>query len=219
MKVFAIVACLCTCAGAFAQGRGGGGGMGGARGGGMGGGVQRGPAATGIPRGAPGFRGGFTPAVRPESSGRFGGVYGAGYYAPYAPWLWDSGYSAQGYGYQAAPNITVIYPPAAAEPAVVPLYVERARPVMHEYDSSGREVVSPPAAGTASPTYLIAFEDHVIRAASSYRVEGNTLRYVTLQHEEMTAPLRSVDREFTLRLNQERGVTLQLPDVQGQSGK
>jgi hypothetical protein len=101
----------------------------------------------------------------------------------------------------AAPPVTVVYPPAP---------VERANPVMREYDASGQEIRAQPSAN-ASPIYLFAFRDQAIRAASSYRVEGQTLHYVTLQHEEKQAPLDTLDRALTLQLNRERRVPIQLP--------
>ena len=77
---------------------------------------------------------------------------------------------------------------------------------MHEYDSSGVEIKP------SSPIYLIAFKDHVIRAASSYHVEGGNLYYVTLEREEKRVALDSIDRAFTLQLNRERHVPFQLPE-------
>jgi hypothetical protein len=59
--------------------------------------------------------------------------------------------------------------------------------------------------------YLIAFSDHTIQAALSYHVEGDTLHYTTMQHEEKTAPLSSVDRRFSEQLNRDRRVNFQLP--------
>jgi hypothetical protein len=41
-------------------------------------------------------------------------------------------------------------------------------------------------------------------------VEGGTLRYVTLQHEERTVPIASIDRTLTNQLNRERRVNLNL---------
>ena len=41
----------------------------------------------------------------------------------------------------------------------------------------------------AAPVYLIAFRDHTIRAAVAYWVDGNTLHYVTLEHESKQALL------------------------------
>lgn len=207
----------------MAQRRGGGGGAPARPGGGVrgGGGVPAGPG--GGFRGAGGFRGGI------GFSGYRGGLgygsfgyrgYAGGYYQPYA-------YPAFGYGlsywpsyyndypytysypvYQPAPNVTVVYPAQApAAPATV--YVERARPVSHEYDEYGQEVK--PASNAAAPTYLVAFKDHSIRAAEAYWVDGGTLHYVTLQHEQKQAPLDTVDREFSLQLNRERRVPFQLP--------
>ncbi len=92
--------------------------------------------------------------------------------------------------------------PASSQPA---------HPVTHEYDQYGQEV-KPSGGAASSPIYLIAFHnDHVIRAASAYWVDGNTLHYVTLQHEERVAPLSSIDRPLTSELNRERHVTMQLP--------
>jgi hypothetical protein len=135
-----------------------------------------------------------------------GGLYEEPYYDPYY-------YGPGGYGgyasYQTSPNVTVIYPgqqmAAASEPPP-----ERARPVTREYDQYGQEV-RPGVSGAASPIYLIAFSDHVIRAAAAYWVDGRTLHYVTLQHEEKQAPLDTVDRSLSAQLNRERQVPFQLP--------
>jgi hypothetical protein len=59
--------------------------------------------------------------------------------------------------------------------------------------------------------YLIAFKDHRITAAVSYWVEGNTLHYVTRQHEQRQTPLDSVDRAFSEQLNRDRHVNFKLP--------
>jgi hypothetical protein len=160
----------------------------------------------------------------------FGLGYGYGYGSPYLgygyPYLGGyadgCGYDPYdySYGYTAAPAVTVVYPQAQT---MAPVYVmpqpERANPVTHEYDQYGQEVrggssqaQTPAASGRASsPIYLFAFQDHVIRAANAYWVEGKQLHYVTLQHEERQAPLDSLDRALTLQLNRERQVPLQLP--------
>lgn len=140
--------------------------------------------------------------------------YGGGYY-DYDPYYYSPNvFSENGpYGgyasYQTSPNVTVIYPQQTAEYAPPPP-PERARPVTREYDQYGQEV-RPGASGGSSPTYLIAFTDHVIHAAAAYWVEGKTLHYVTLQHEEKQAPLDTVDRTLSLQLNRERQVPFQLP--------
>jgi CO dehydrogenase/acetyl-CoA synthase gamma subunit (corrinoid Fe-S protein) len=91
--------------------------------------------------------------------------------------------------------------------------VDRARPVTREYDQFGQEIRPPAAAGAGSPVYLIAFNDHVIRAAVSYFVDGRTLHYVTLEREERQVPIDTVDRALSLQLNRERQVPFQLPAV------
>jgi len=84
--------------------------------------------------------------------------------------------------------------------------------VTREYDQFGQEIKpAAPSGPIASPLYLITFRDGAIRAATSYRVDGKVLHYVTLQHEEKQAPLDSLDRALTLQLNRERRVSLQLP--------
>jgi len=74
---------------------------------------------------------------------------------------------------------------------------------------------APPPSQTSStdvPTlYLIAFQDNSIRAALAYWTEGSTLRYVTLDHEQKQAPVASVDRAWSERLNGERHVLFRLP--------
>ncbi len=73
-----------------------------------------------------------------------------------------------------------------------------------------------PVPGTVSPrgpaaVYLIAFKDHVIRAATGYFVEGTTLYYTTPQGTREQAPLDSVDAGFSQQLNRERNVEFRLP--------
>jgi hypothetical protein len=80
------------------------------------------------------------------------------------------------------------------------------------YDQYGQEMRQGGATGGgSSPIYLFAFQDHTIRAAASYWLDGQTLHYVTLQHEERQASLDSVDRPLTLQLNRERRTPVQLP--------
>jgi len=126
------------------------------------------------------------------------------YYSPYGYAGYNSGYTA----YQSSPNVTVIYP--QQEAAAPPPPPETAHPVTREYDQYGQEV-RPGAPGGGSPVYLIAFNDHVIRAAAAYWVDGKTLHYVTLQHEEKQAGLDTVDRSLSMQLNRERQVPFQLP--------
>ena len=87
-----------------------------------------------------------------------------------------------------------------------PVYCPSASPVTRGYDQYGQQVQP-----GASPLYLIAFNDHTIRAAISYRVEGNTLHYVTTDREDKQAPLDTVDRALSTQSNRERRVPFQLP--------
>ena len=98
-----------------------------------------------------------------------------------------------------------------ASAQTAPVVVERANPVSREYDQYGQEVKPAGAATGSPPLYLFAFRDNVIRAAAAYWVDGQTLHYVTVQHEEKQAPLDSLDRALTLQLNRERRVPVQLP--------
>ena len=61
------------------------------------------------------------------------------------------------------------------------------------------------------PLYLIAFTDHRITAAVAYWVEGDTLHYVTREHEQKQVPLDGVDRAFSEQLNRDRRVEFRLP--------
>jgi hypothetical protein len=213
--------------------RGGGGHAGG--GGFHGGGSAGGGGFRGSARAGGGvFRGGYS-----YGGYRYGRGYGyrGGVYGGYAYWpgwglglgywgspyygYWDDPYSydysiypsyTSGYAapveYNPSPNVTVIYPSTAQ-----PQYSAPVQPAMRTYDQYG-QATQPAASATApsgSPIYLIATKDSAIRAAAAYWVDGRTLHYITLQHEEKQAPLDSVDRAFTMQLNRERNVAFQLP--------
>jgi hypothetical protein len=151
---------------------------------------------------------GFWPSSYPSFGWSMGYWPDYSYY-PYYPSTYGNDY-AYAPAYQ--PNVTVVYP-EATQPAQTTVYVERAKPVIREYDEHGKEI-APAAtpAGDASPIYLIAFKDGVIRAAAAYWVAGDTLHYVTLEHEEKQTPLGGVDRDFSLQLNRERRVPFRLTE-------
>jgi hypothetical protein len=138
--------------------------------------------------------GGFFPYAYPWYGG-----YGYGY--PYDPYYPDY------YSYQPPSNVAY-YP---SEPAPDYSYAPPApplRPEVREYRGSA------PSSSRAyeKPIYLIAFKNQDnIRAAEAYWVDNGTLNYVTLQHERKQAPLDSVDRAFSGRLNRERHVDFRLP--------
>jgi hypothetical protein len=134
------------------------------------------------------------------------GYYDYGY--NYSPTYSSYAYPAYQASYQPSSNVTVVYP-QTAQPGTI--YVN---PNLRQYDEYGQEVRQPAAAGNnsnGSPLYLIAFRDQSIRAAIAYWVDGRTLHYVTQQHEERQAPIDSIDRDTSLRLNRERRVSFSLP--------
>jgi hypothetical protein len=60
-------------------------------------------------------------------------------------------------------------------------------------------------------SYLIAFKNSVVRLADLYWVNGETMYYVTADHQQMSAPLDSVDLRLSQQLNSERNVAFLLP--------
>jgi len=175
--------------------------------------------------GGGGFRGGFT-------GGGYGGFHhgfygrnrfyfgaGFGFWPGYSyPLFYDNGYYGysypydSNYGYYPPPNYdngSTASPPVVIYQTMAPpvtVYEPPARPEIHEYPDPA------PSSAYEKPIYLIAFrgQDN-IRAAEAYWVEGSTIHYVTLQHEHKQAPLDSVDRAFSSRLNRERRLDFRLP--------
>jgi len=140
------------------------------------------------------------------------------YWPGYADISYGGGpsYASSGYpqGYpqqQPGSNVTVIYPPQSPQVTV--------NPVVREYDQFGQQIGGPvpsapanTAVGNAGSTlFLIALHDHSIRAAVAYWVQGNTLHFVTTEHETKMVPLDSVDRDLSRQLNAERRVQFSLP--------
>jgi hypothetical protein len=118
--------------------------------------------------------------------------YWGGYYYPYyAPYYYDPYYYAPAY----------VAAPAYVEPA--PAYVSTPAPA--------------PAAQTGSyyhpaDFYLIAFNDHNIKAAQSYTIVGDQIEWTPREGgAAMRAPLASVDKRFTAQINRDRRVKLELP--------
>ena len=204
--------------------RGGGGfhgGAGGFRGGGVGGSGFRGHGGFG--RG--GFYGGGFRGFNRGFYGHNRFFFGLGFY-PYSSWpyysCWpnyDWGYPSYGYSYPApsydygsayAPPVIINqYEMNQYDPAPLTVYqpTPRVRPGVREYPEIS------PSRLYEKPIYLIAFKNQDnIRAAEAYWMEGSTLHYVTLQHEHRQAPLDSVDRALTYRLNRERHVDFRLPE-------
>lgn len=213
----------------------GGGGMGG--GGMRGGGGVRGGGGGGFRGGTGGFRGGnFRGGVGYRGNRLFygfspylySGFYGYPYFDYWDPFFDssdygygyppDNGYSPSGYpyvdnsgggapaviinqnsgGYPYGPPAGQAYAPPPPPPA----------PAIREYTGPATQAQ---AQQYQAPLYLIAFSDGMIRAVLAYWVDGATLHYVSMDHEQKQAPLSTVDRALSDRLNRERNVTFELP--------
>lgn len=136
--------------------------------------------------------------------------YGYYNYYPYNYYYPDT-YSDPAYAYSPAPAVT--YAPDPPAQAVAPgAYGAPAHPVTRSYDQYGQEVgTGGGSASNSSPIYLFAMKGGEIQAAASYSIAGQTLHYVTMDHQEKQVPLSSIDRGLTQQLNRERRVSLSLP--------
>jgi hypothetical protein len=103
-------------------------------------------------------------------------------------------------------NVTVVYPPQQAPSTVV---IVRSSPPPPPVEF--REALGP----ALQTTYLIAFKNSVVRVADQYWVDGKTLYFLTIDHQRMSAPLNSVDRTTSRRLNSEQNVAFVLPPERG----
>ena len=217
------------------------GGGGGARGGGgfHGGGISRGAAPSGFRGG--GFHGGagfnnfhggfnhgsfnrfgFRGNFRFRGFSRFGFFpysYPAFYGRYYDPFWYDDSYASSypssysypysdsGYNGGGTPNVIVISNPSYPYAATEPQYVQPPQPEVRDYPQPAPRQ----SQKYEEPLYLVAFQDHTIRAVLAYWVEGSTLHYVSMDHQQKQSPLTSVDRDLSQRLNRERNVTFRLP--------
>jgi len=121
------------------------------------------------------------------------------------------------------PNTAIANAPPEAPPIVIEQNssLERPAPVTREYrdDFSGSTRMSQRPRTQAvdvveektTSYYFIALKDHSIYSAFAYWVENDTLHYVTLQRVHNQASLTLVDRELTEKLNQGRGMSVELP--------
>jgi len=110
---------------------------------------------------------------------------------------------------QSAPNVVVIYPPAAA-PAMGPP-VETAHPSMQVYEPDTGQAGTPGDQEAQASRYLLAFKDHSIYSVVAYWVDGDTIHYFTSGNTHRQASMSSLDRELTERLNRETGSDFKLP--------
>ncbi len=133
-------------------------------------------------------------------------------------------------GQQEAPAQDPAQAQGPAAPTVIinqNFIADHATPLMRTYGDDGSGPVGmqsyqapgPPAVEVQSsgrndeqPTmYLIAFRDHTIVPALAYWTEGNTLKYVNVDHTLNQATLDLIDRDLSQTLNQQRNVEFKLP--------
>src|SRR5579883_3126840 len=212
----------------LAQRGGGGHGGGGMQGGGGMRGGFGGMRGGGFRGGAGGFRGGF-------GRGGFRNQFGfrGSRFLFSSPFFYPAiygGYPFFDYGYPFFENFDYGYPSSSYPYAGY----SGGMPAVIINQNSGYTVVPPPEETYAPPPapsireytgptapaqqkyeallYLVAFRDGVIRAVLAYWVDGSTLHYVSMDREQKQAPLSTVDRELSTRLNRERNVTFALPN-------
>lgn len=148
----------------------------------------------------------------------YGGSYaGGGYY--YDPsYYGEQSYYGSGYGsgVQQQPNVIVVYPPQQGVPMMVGPGDQGGGPYMGgqppaDYPPPVHSQTSEPPSSSEPAHYLIAFKDHSIYSAVAYWVDGDTLHYFTDGSTHRQAPIATVDRDLTLRLNQDSGAEVKLP--------
>jgi hypothetical protein len=217
-----------------------GGSVGGFRGGSVGsfrGGSFRGGSSFGAFRGGfgsshfgSGFRGGFGYGFRGRpfyrSSFYYGGFYGGlglGFglgYGLYDPFFYSSYYYPPYYEapYYYAPPVSYGGAYAPSSPVVVVNNQEPAYTPAPAYDTQRyntqrdtRYEQAPEQNRDEPVIYSIAFRDHRIVSAVAYWVTGDTLHYVTRDHEMREVPLSEIDRNFSEQLNRDKRVDFRLP--------
>ena len=161
-----------------------------------------------IVRGGTRFYGGYYPYsyYYPGFYG-YGLGFGYGGYPYYDPYYYNSYYGAPSYSqpYYDQPY----YDPAPYDGTAG--YAQPVQPPTVINQSIGTPAATGGSYYRAADYYLIAFNDHIIQAALSYRVEGDQIFYTTREHEEKSAPLASVDRMFSEQINRDRRVEFRLP--------
>jgi hypothetical protein len=212
--------------GAYAQRGGGGhGGGGGFHGGGSFGGGHSfsGGSVGGGFRGGSSFSSGYRGGAGYGGAYRGGYGYGRGYGYGYRGFGWGYPYWGFGFGFGAWPYYgyygaypyydygysypTYPDPYYYGDPPADPPAYAQTQPAYQGtggYDQYGQRISRPGAnQADAAPMYLFAFKDHTIQAASGYSVTDGFLHYTTLEHAAKQAPLNTLDRSLTLRLNKE----------------
>lgn len=179
---------------------------------------------------APGY-GGVAPG-RPGFPSRGGGAGRPGQRTiilPYAVPVYGGVGYGYGYGYDQFYSTPTAMPvePVPAQPPVVIInqayQPDTINPQVREYTnlppapqqepSSLKVYQNTPKPVDDKPTiFLIAMKDGNIMPALSYWVEDDTLNYITRDSDHNRVSLDRVDRSFSMRLNEERGLEFRIPE-------
>lgn len=103
------------------------------------------------------------------------------------------------------PSTVVVVQQAPPVPPKPPR-VEPARSVIHEYKPPEPR---PPEEKEAA--FVIALTDGSVEPALAVWVQAGSLHWMDASYRGRSAPFERIDRDRTLRLNQERGLRLPLP--------
>ena len=187
-------------------------------------GVQRTFGSTLFPGGGGAQLGvpGFTPVApfATRTGPRHNGVGPIAYPVPvyvgdYSGYMggYDPSVAPAGGAVQQAPNITIIYPPAAAPVFVTQGAAQQSGVALYQPPIPQQQPAPAAAAqpATEQPHYLIALKDHTIYSAVAYWVQGDTLHYFTDGNTHNQASLALVDRDLTKKLNLDSGMEVRLP--------
>lgn len=157
----------------------------------------------------------------PYRRGNYGYGYGRGVVAVPVP-VYVGGY---GYtGYYEEPQVVVQQPfmqGPAAPPAVIinqNFQPEKINPVVRDYSNADLpeptmkaygntgQAATPNVTEDKATIYLVALKDGTILATLATWVDGDTLNYITRDNNRNQISLDRVDRDFSTRLNAERGL-------------
>lgn len=106
------------------------------------------------------------------------------------------------YGYSYPPSNAYPYPPSSGYPVPPPQYQQQ--PNQYQPQASA-------GAGQTDNYYLIAFKDHTIEPATSYKVDGDQIHWITREGQERQSPVSTIDLALTQKLNGDRGINFQIP--------
>jgi hypothetical protein len=143
----------------------------------------------------------ITPGIPGMNRGhRFGDFGGFGFLGgyPLLPVITD------GYGSGGAPSIIMLQP--IQMPMAPPRPPEIAHAAVHEYHPAE------PATNGQQPVFTLAMNDGSRHAAILVWVQNGSIHYIDPTGKTEHAPLSSLDRATTDRLNQEKNLELHLPE-------